>query len=108
MKASLLRLIRCPDCGVALSLGNAQGTNAEITSGTLRCDACQASFPIEDGLPVILRSDARSERTRRSFGKQWKLHEEQRFENGTPFTVRVRKKGFAIFSRHSPFPIFDP
>jgi SAM-dependent methyltransferase len=83
MKASLLRLIRCPDCGVALSLGNAQGTNAEITSGTLRCDACQASFPIEDGLPVILRSDARSERTRRSFGKQWKLHEEQRFENGT-------------------------
>jgi SAM-dependent methyltransferase len=83
MKANLLRLIRCPDCSAAFSLGNAQGTNAEIISGALCCDACHASFPIVDGLPVILRSDSRSERTRRSFGTQWKLHEQRRFEQET-------------------------
>src|SRR4029077_21161427 len=81
MKTSLLRLIRCPDCGAALGLVNARGQNAEIVSGILQCEGCRSSFPIEDGLPVILRCDALSERTRRSFGKQWKLHEQRRCEH---------------------------
>jgi SAM-dependent methyltransferase len=103
MKANLLRLIRCPDCAAALSVANAQGSNAEIISGTLSCDTCQANFPIEDGLPVILRTDARSERTRRSFGKQWKLHEERRFENGTIYG-KSREEGLRDFQQAFAIP----
>src|ERR1700752_5135211 len=80
LKASLLPLLCCPDCSATLSLVSAREKNAEIVSGTLRCKGCDSSFPIEDGLPVILRSDIRSEPTRQSFGKQWKLHEQRRFE----------------------------
>ena len=98
MKASLLRLIRCPDCGAALSLGNPHVTNAEIISGTLCCDSCHSSFPIVDGLPVILRSDNRSERTRRSFGTQWKLHEQRRFEQETIYG-KSHEEGLRDFQR---------
>ena len=96
MKTSLLRLIRCPDCGAALGLVNARGQNAEIVSGILRCEGCRSSFPIEDGLPVILRSDALSERTRRSFGEQWKLHEQRRFEQETIYG-KNRQEGLNDF-----------
>ena len=98
MKTSLLRLIRCPDCGAALGLVNARGQNAEIVSGILQCEGCRSSFPIEDGLPVILRSDALSERTRRSFGKQWKLHEQRRFEQETIYG-KNRQEGLHDFQR---------
>src|SRR6266480_471804 len=60
MKKRLLALIRCPDCGFDLSLVNASSKNAEIISGNLLCEVCRASFPIEEGLPVILRSDRRA------------------------------------------------
>src|SRR5258708_10578054 len=96
MKASLLRLIRCPDCAAALSLLNAREQNAEIVSGILQCEGCRSSFPIEDGLPVILRSDALSERTRSSFGKQWKLHEQRRFEQET-ISGKNRQEGLHEF-----------
>jgi uncharacterized protein YbaR (Trm112 family) len=98
MKASLLRLIRCPDCAAALSLLHAREQNAEIVSGILQCPGCRASFPIEDGLPVILRSDTLSERTRASFGKQWKLHEQRLFEQETIYG-KSRQEGLLDFQR---------
>jgi SAM-dependent methyltransferase len=98
MKKSLLALIRCPDCGFGLSLVNASGTNAEIISGNLLCEVCRASFPIDDGLPVILRSDTRSERTRQSFGKQWTLHEQRRFEQQTIYGKKP-EEGLEDFRR---------
>ena len=98
MKKSLLALIRCPDCGFALSLVNASSTNAEIISGNLLCEVCRASFPIEEGLPVILRSDRRSERTRQSFGRQWTLHEQRRFEQETIYGKKP-EEGLEDFRR---------
>ncbi len=98
MKASLLRLIRCPDCAATLSLLNAREQNAEIVSGILQCQGCRSSFPIEDGLPVILRSDTLSARTRASFGKQWKLHEQRRFEQETIYG-KSRQEGLHDFQR---------
>jgi SAM-dependent methyltransferase len=83
VKGTLLRLISCPDCGSALFLANACGTGTEIISGILRCQGCPSSFPIDHGLPIVLRSDIRAGRTRQSFGKQWKLHEQRGFEQDT-------------------------
>jgi len=105
LKASLLRLLYCPDCGTALSLVNAHGKDAEIVSGILQCKECDSSFPIDDGLPVILRSDIRSERTKQSFGRQWKLHEQRRFEQETIYG-KSRQEGLRDFQR--AFGIADP
>jgi SAM-dependent methyltransferase len=105
LKASLLPLLCCPDCSATLSLVSARGKNAEIDSGTLRCEGCDSSFPIEDGLPVILRSDIRSERTRKSFGKQWKLHEQRRFEQETIYG-KSQQEGLHDFQQ--AFGIADP
>ena len=105
MKASLLPLLCCPDCNATLSLVSAREKNAEIASGTLRCEGCDSSFPIEDGLPVILRSDIRSEPTRQSFGKQWKLHEQRRFEQETIYG-KSQQEGLHDFQQ--AFGIADP
>jgi len=98
IKESLLRLIRCPDCGASLSLVHPTRTKTEIISGTLRCDACDSAFLIADGLPVMLRSDVRSERTRRSFGRQWKLHQQKRFERDTIYG-KTPSEGLRDFQR---------
>jgi SAM-dependent methyltransferase len=98
MKTSLLALIRCPDCGSGLSLANQTSRDKEIISGSLECEECRAGFPIEDGLPVILRSDTRSERTRQSFGRQWALHEQRRFERETIYG-KSRQEGLQDFQR---------
>ena len=98
MKRSLLALIRCPDCNSDLSLVNVSTTDGEIISGNLLCEECRASFPIEDGLPVILRSDTRSERTRQSFGRQWTLHEQRRFEQETIYGKKP-EEGLEDFRR---------
>lgn len=105
MKASLLPLLCCPDCGATFSLVSARGKNPEIVSGTLRCEGCDSNFPIEDGLPVILRSDIRSERTRQSFVKQWKLHEQRRFEQETIYG-KSQQEGLHDFQQ--AFGIADP
>jgi SAM-dependent methyltransferase len=98
MKRNLLALLRCPDCGSALSLANASSENGEIISGSLLCEKCHASFSIKDGLPIILRSDMLSERTRQSFGKQWMLHERRRFEQQTIYG-KNQEEGLQDFQR---------
>jgi SAM-dependent methyltransferase len=98
VKETLLRLIRCPDCGSTLSLANAGANGSEIISGILRCQGCASSFPIDHGLPVVLRSDARAERTRQSFGKQWKLHEQHSFEQNTIYG-KSQEEGLLDFQK---------
>ncbi|HEY2459228.1 MAG TPA: methyltransferase domain-containing protein [Candidatus Acidoferrum sp.] len=98
MKANLLGLICCPDCGGKFGLVNARVKEAEIVSGKLQCERCAASFPIEDGVPVILRSDARSDRTRKSFGKQWKMHDQKRFEQETIYGKK-KEEGLRDFQQ---------
>ena len=50
----LLAILVCPKCESELRLQLAQGGDEE----SLDCLACQLSFPVEDGIPVMLVEEA--------------------------------------------------
>ena len=83
MKDSMLSLLCCPKCRGPFKLSRAQSEGLEIVQGELACLGCGLAYPIVDGLPVILEKDVRSKRTRESFGRQWTLHAQGRFEGNT-------------------------
>lgn len=55
MRASLLELLRCPECRHDRLL--AEGTDPEATS-RLRCPGCGAGYAVRDGIPEILPRDS--------------------------------------------------
>ena len=59
MKRSLLAILVCPTCKDELSLTVDQEEDGEIVSGSLRCDACGETYPIEDTIPNMLPPDLR-------------------------------------------------
>lgn len=85
MKDSLLPLLCCPKCSGSFRLLRACREGLDILQGQLACADCGSDYPILDGLPVILEKDVRSKRTRESFGREWTLHAQGRFENDTVY-----------------------
>jgi len=45
----LREIIRCPEC---------RGTFGEPTAGSITCAACGLSYPIRNGVPVLLLDEA--------------------------------------------------
>jgi uncharacterized protein YbaR (Trm112 family) len=54
MKRELMDILCCPVCKGNLELAVKRESKAEILEGTLRCRACEAEYPIEDGIPDLL------------------------------------------------------
>jgi uncharacterized protein YbaR (Trm112 family) len=53
VRLELCPLLRCPEC----KRGNLKGLNlagSEVPRGGLRCETCEASFPVEGGVPIFL------------------------------------------------------
>ena len=48
LPAELLSVLRCPRCLGVL----------EAEPDALRCDACHVRYPVRDGIPMLLLSDA--------------------------------------------------
>jgi SAM-dependent methyltransferase len=75
MRARLLELIVCPNCGAQLELERRTVDGDEIMSGTLHCRGCRRPFPIEDGVPRLLpardKVSSDAQRTVDRFGAQW-------------------------------------
>ena len=59
MKRDLVDILACPLCKSPLEL-NVEVENAEeVLSGSLHCQACNESYPIEDSIPNLLPPDLR-------------------------------------------------
>jgi len=54
MKRDLMDILVCPVCKGTLILAVTQEDEEEITEGSLRCDACSETYPIEDSIPNLL------------------------------------------------------
>ena len=54
MKRELMDILACPVCKGPLSLTVTQEEEGEIVEGTLRCDSCDQTYPIEDTIPNLL------------------------------------------------------
>ena len=52
-------ILVCPLCKGELALSVTKEEDGEIIEGTLRCDACGESYPIEETIPNLLPPELR-------------------------------------------------
>jgi SAM-dependent methyltransferase len=75
MKRRLVDLLACPACHADLTLHADAVDGAEIVTGRLTCQGCDASFPIAGGIPRFTETHSRGhDATARAFGFQWKRY----------------------------------
>lgn len=51
----------CPACGHSLSLSLTQEEGGQVERGRLSCVSCTQAYPIQDGVPILLASEAQTE-----------------------------------------------
>ena len=54
MKPELMNILACPVCKGSLTLTIEKEDKGEIVEGSLHCDACSETYPIEDTIPNLL------------------------------------------------------
>ena len=60
MRKDLLNLLVCPTCKGTLALEVKAEDGGEIVAGSLCCQECGESYPIQDSIPNLLPSNLRS------------------------------------------------
>ncbi len=56
MREKLLEILRCPICGGELLLKAYKKEGEEIIEGKLICKKCGEEYPIEEGIPNMLKA----------------------------------------------------
>ena len=59
MKPELMNILACPVCKGSLTLSIDKQEDEEIIEGSLRCDSCNETYPIEDTIPNLLPPNLR-------------------------------------------------
>jgi SAM-dependent methyltransferase len=57
MTPNFLEIICCPACHASLNLITCEKKYGELWQGILQCDNCQATYPLEKGLPFLFVQD---------------------------------------------------
>jgi len=79
VKPRLAELLACPECSGSLQVETHQRDNEEIVTGLLGCSKCRCDFPIRDGIPRFVPSDAYVA----SFSFEWKRWQRTQFDSGS-------------------------
>lgn len=61
MRPELMEILVCPLCKGELVLTVTREEEGEAVAGSLRCEACNETYPIEDGIPNMLPPDLRDQ-----------------------------------------------
>ena len=60
MKRDLLDILACPMCKSPLALTVEEENEVEVVRGTLQCEGCRETYPIEDSIPNLLPPNLRT------------------------------------------------
>ncbi len=60
MKRELMEILVCPACKGSLELTAAEEDEQEVIKGTLHCQQCAETYPIENSIPNLLPPHLRS------------------------------------------------
>ncbi|MDY6907002.1 MAG: methytransferase partner Trm112 [Chloroflexota bacterium] len=60
MKRELMDILACPLCKGPLTLTVEEENTREIVKGSLHCERCPATYPIEETIPNLLPPDLRT------------------------------------------------
>jgi uncharacterized protein YbaR (Trm112 family) len=59
MKRELMEILACPLCKGDLKLDVKEENEIEIITGSLYCEKCKETYPIEEGIPNLLPPELR-------------------------------------------------
>jgi uncharacterized protein YbaR (Trm112 family) len=59
MKRELMDILACPLCKGSLTLSATKEEGGEIVEGSLRCESCGETYPIQDTIPNLLPPELR-------------------------------------------------
>lgn len=79
MKTRLADFLACPLCQARLQLDSQTQQGEEVNAGGLRCSQCPASFPIRNGIPRFVSSEAYAS----TFGFEWKRWRRTQFDTAS-------------------------
>jgi SAM-dependent methyltransferase len=85
MKARLANLLVCPQCQAELSLEITDRNGENIVSGIFHCTPCRAQFPVKNGIPRFVASEAYTS----SFSFEWKSWRRTQFDTAHRKTSSV-------------------
>ena len=54
MRRQLMDILVCPECRSELTLSVTEERDDEIVSGSLKCQSCGETYPIENTIPNML------------------------------------------------------
>ena len=60
MRKELMDILACPLCKGRLELKVKEEQEEEVITGSLRCDRCKETYPIENSIPNLLPPNLRS------------------------------------------------
>lgn len=60
MRKELMDILACPLCKGNLELKVREEQEEEVITGSLHCDQCQETYPIENSIPNLLPPNLRS------------------------------------------------
>jgi uncharacterized protein YbaR (Trm112 family) len=81
MRRCLVDLLACPECQGAIEVAESREENSiRILHGTLRCTSCGQTYPIERGVPRLVKAAADVAEVCRRFSFQWLSRWNGRFE----------------------------
>jgi SAM-dependent methyltransferase len=82
MRRALLKLLACPNCGGAIELVENHEENAvRVLRGTLLCTSCVRRYPVEKGVPRLVKATEDVSEVCRRFSVQWLWRSQGRFES---------------------------
>lgn len=90
----LYRLICCPDCRRELSASGGHDAPA------LRCEGCQASFPVEEGVPLLFSKGIQQETTYKTYSEQYQEHELSLHERDSPIVAYLNMNSLERVKYH--------
>lgn len=79
MKTAALRFLVCPACKAELDLRIDCRQDAEVVEGGLRCRHCGGEYPVRQGIPRFVGSEAYAS----SFGRQWNWFRRVQLDSAT-------------------------
>jgi ubiquinone/menaquinone biosynthesis C-methylase UbiE/uncharacterized protein YbaR (Trm112 family) len=82
VRRALLELLACPNCGGAIELVESHEENAvRVLRGTLLCASCARRYPLEKGVPRLVKATEDVSEICRRFSVQWLWRSHGRFES---------------------------
>lgn len=81
MRRSLVELLQCPECQGSIEIAESREENAiRILQGTLRCTSCGQTYPIDKGVPRLVKVAPDVAEVCRRFSFQWLSRWNGKFE----------------------------